>query len=138
MMLDDLGLTPTLKKSIEDYEQKTGIACNLTISSLDQRLPPHTEVTIFRTLQHLLNNVNKHARATHVQISLSGDGEKIVAVVEDDGAGFDVNEAMEASRQRKTIGLSSMQEQVQMLGGEITINSSMGRGTRVEFWLSET
>ena len=137
MMLDDLGLTPTLKKSIEDYEQKTGIACNLTITGLDQRLPPHTEVTIFRTLQHLLNNVNKHAQATHVQISLSGDDEKIVSVVEDDGVGFDVDEAMEASRQRKTIGLGSMQEQVQMLGGEITINSSMGRGTRVEFWLPE-
>jgi len=137
MMLDDLGLSPTLKKSIEDYEQKTGIACNLTISGLDQRLPPHTEVTIFRTLQHLLNNVSKHAQATHVQISLSGDGDKIVSVVEDDGAGFDVNEAMEASRQRKTIGLSSMKEQVEMLGGELNISSSMGRGTRVEFWLPE-
>ncbi len=137
MMLDDLGLTPTLKKSIEDYEQKTGIACNLTITGLDQRLPPHTEVTIFRTLQHLLNNVSRHAQATHVQISLSGDGDRFIAVVEDDGSGFDVREAMEASQQRKTIGLSSMKEQIEMLGGQLKIDSGLGRGTRVEFSLPE-
>jgi two-component system sensor histidine kinase DegS len=135
MMLDDLGLNPTLKKSIEDYEQKSGIACNLTISGKDQRLPPHTEVTIFRVIQHLLNNVKKHAHATHVQISLIIEDDRAKAVVEDDGGGFDVESAMSASHQRKTIGLSSMKEQIEMLGGHIKIDSSMGKGTRVEFWL---
>ena len=135
MMLDDLGLYPTLKKSIEDYEQKTGIACNLTISGSDQRQPSYTEVTVFRVVQHLLNNVKSHAQATHVQIILNADPEKIVTVVEDDGVGFDVNEAVSASRQRKTLGLSSMQEQVEMLGGGIKFDSSPGKGARVEFWL---
>lgn len=138
MMLDDLGLIPTLKKSIEDYEQKTGIACNLTISGKDNRQPPHTEVTIFRVIQHLLNNVKNHAQATHVQISLNIGDDKATAVVEDDGTGFDVNEAISASRQRKTIGLSSMQEQVDMLGGGIKFDSAPGKGTRVEFWLPIT
>jgi two-component system sensor histidine kinase DegS len=135
MMLDDLGLNPTLKKSIEDYEHKTGIASNLTISGQDQRLPPHTEVTIFRVIQHLLNNVKKHARATHVQISLAVEHDRAVATVEDDGEGFDANAAMSASQQRKTIGLISMREQIEMLGGEMKIDSAPGRGARVEFWL---
>lgn len=135
MMLDDLGLNPTLKKSIEDYEQKTGIACNLTISGKDHRLPPHAEVTIFRVIQHLLNNVKNHAQATHVQVSLNVDDEKATVVVEDDGAGFDVAEALVASRQRRTLGLSSMQEQVEMLGGNIKFDSGIGKGTRVDFWL---
>ena len=135
MMLDDLGLNPTLKKSIEDYEQKTGIACNLTISGRDYRMPPHTEVTIFRVIQHLLQNVKSHAQATHVQIMLNVDNDKANVVVEDDGAGFDVGEAMAASRERKTLGLSSMQEQVEMLGGTINFDSSLAKGTRVEFWL---
>ena len=135
MMLDDLGLNPTLKKSVEDYEQKTGIACNLTISGKDTRMPPHTEVTIFRVIQHLLNNVKNHAQASHIQVQLNVDESKAKAVVEDDGAGFDVVEAMAASRARKTLGLSSMQEQVEMLGGGIKFDSAPGNGTRVEFWL---
>ncbi|MBN1218581.1 MAG: sensor histidine kinase [Anaerolineae bacterium] len=135
MMLDDLGLTPTLKKSIEDYEKKTGLACNLTISGKDQRLPSHTEVTIFRVFQQSLNNVRDHAQATHVQMTLDVGNDKVKAAIEDDGAGFDVAEAMAASKQRKTIGLGTMQERVELLGGELQIDSTPGRGTRVDFWL---
>lgn len=135
MMLDDLGLTPTLKKSIEDYEHKSGIACNLTISGKDHRLPPHTEVTIFRVIQELLRNIRNHAQATHVQISLDVTDEKATVAVEDDGTGFDVGEVLAAAHQRKTIGLSTMMEQVDMLGGELKIDSDFGRGTRVDFWV---
>ena len=135
MMLDDLGLTPTLKKSIEDYEQKTGLACNLTISGKDQRLPPHTEVTIFRIIQQSLNNVRDHAQATHVQISLDIGNDKVTTSIEDDGSGFDVAEALTASQQRKTIGLSTMQERIEMLGGELKIDSAPGKGARIDFWL---
>jgi two-component system, NarL family, sensor histidine kinase DegS len=135
MMLDDLGLNPTLKKSIDDYEQKSGIACNLTLSGRDRRLPPHMEVTIFRLIQHLMNNVRSHAQATHVQVNLNVEDDKVTASIEDDGIGFDVKGALAASRQRKTIGLSSMQQQVEMLGGEIEFDSAPGRGTRVLFWL---
>ncbi|MCB0196960.1 MAG: sensor histidine kinase, partial [Anaerolineae bacterium] len=138
MMLDDLGLNPTLKKSIEDYEQKTGIACNLTISGKDQRLPPHMEVTIFRSIQHLLNNVKQHAQATHVQIALSIQDDKATATVEDDGVGFNAHEALSAARQRKTIGLGSLQERLEMLGGKLDIDSAPGKGTRVEFWVPAT
>ena len=138
MMLDDLGLSPTLKKSIEDYEQKTEIACNLTISGKDQRLPSHTEVTIFRVVQQLLNNIHDHAQAGHVQISMDIGDDKVTVSVEDDGTGFDAEEAMTASLQRKTIGLSTMQERTQMLGGDLKIDSAIGRGTRIDFWLPLT
>jgi two-component system sensor histidine kinase DegS len=135
MMLDDLGLTPTLKKSIEDYEQKTGLACNLTISGKDQRLPPHTEVTVFRIIQQSLNNVRDHAQATHVQISLDIANDKVTASIEDDGSGFDVAEVLTAAQQRKTIGLSTTQERIEMLGGELNIDSAPDKGTRIDFWL---
>jgi two-component system sensor histidine kinase DegS len=135
MMLDDLGLNPTLKKSVEDFEQKSGIACNLTISGRDQRLPPHAEVTIFRVIQHLLKNVRDHANATHVQIALNIGDDRAVAMVEDDGSGFDVAAALAAARQRKTIGLGAMQEQVDMLGGEIDFDSALGRGSKIQFWV---
>ncbi len=135
MMLDDLGLNPTLKKTIEDYEQKTSIACNLTISGKDQRLPVHTEVTVFRVVQQLLNNARAHSQASHIQISLDVGDQKVTVAVEDDGQGFDVDEALNASNQRKTIGLSTMTERVEMLGGDLKIDSAVGRGTRIDFWL---
>jgi two-component system sensor histidine kinase DegS len=135
MMLDDLGLTPTLKKSVEDYEKKTGIACNLTISGHEQRLPPHTEVTVFRVAQELLGNVQRHAQATHIQIILTIDTDKVTMVVEDDGAGFNVSDALGPAHNTKTIGLSSAREQIEMMNGSIDIESSIGKGTRVEFWL---
>ena len=63
-------------------------------------------------------------------------GDKKVSVaVEDDGKGFDVEEALQASLQRKTIGLSTMMERTEMLGGELKVDSALGRGTRVNFWL---
>jgi two-component system, NarL family, sensor histidine kinase DegS len=135
MMLDDLGLTPTLKKSIEDFQQKSGLACNLTISGKDQRLPAHTEVTIFRVLQQCLNNIRDHAQASHVQVSMDVSNDRVTASIEDDGVGFDVAEAMAASQQRKTIGLSTMKERIEMLGGEVRIDSAPNKGTRIDFWL---
>lgn len=135
MMLDDLGLNPTLKKSIEDYEQKSGISCDLSISGKDSRLPSHTEVTIFRVIQSLLKNVRNHAQATHVQISLDVTDERASVVVEDDGTGFNVDDALGTASASKAMGLRTMKEQVEMLGGDIDIDSAPGRGTHVEFWV---
>jgi two-component system sensor histidine kinase DegS len=135
MMLDDLGLNPTLKRYIQDFETKSGLACNLVITGKEQRLPPHAEVTVFRVIQSLLNNVRDHASATHVEVNLDISPDGLRAKVEDDGSGFDVDEAMAAARQRKTMGLTAIIEQVDMLGGKIVFDSSIGRGTRVELSL---
>jgi two-component system sensor histidine kinase DegS len=126
MMLDDLGLNPTLKRYVQDFESKSNLACNLTITGKEQRLPPHAEVTIFRVIQSLLNNVREHAHATHVEINLDLSPGHLKATVEDDGSGFDVAEAMAAARQRKTMGLVTIMEQVEMLGGEIQFDSGLG------------
>jgi len=135
MMLDDLGLNPTLKRYIQDFEAKSGLACNLVITGKEQRLPPHAEVTVFRAIQGLLNNVREHANATHIEISLDLGPHGLKAKVEDDGSGFDPAEVMAAARQRKTMGLFTIIEQVEMLGGEIHFESSLGRGTSVELSL---
>jgi len=132
MMLDDLGLNPTLQRYVQDFETKSGLACNLVITGKEQRLPAHAEVTVFRVIQSLLNNVRDHATATPLEVSLDISPDGLKAKVEDDGSGFDVDEAMAAARQRKTMGLTAVIEQVEMLGGKIVFDSSIGRGTRVE------
>jgi two-component system sensor histidine kinase DegS len=132
MMLDDLGLVPTLKRYVQDFEEKSGLSTDLTIVGKERRLPPHTEVTIFRAVQGLLKNASQHAKATHVQINVNMEGEVIGVSVEDDGGGFDVDDALASARQRKTLGIATMQEQVEMLNGHIHFESKIGRGTKVK------
>jgi len=132
MMLDDLGLIPTLKRYIQGFEEKSGLSTHLTIVGKERRLPPYTEVTIFRVVQGLLKNTSQHANATYVQVSVNLEGEVVGVSVEDDGKGFDVDDALASARQRKTLGIAAMQEQVEMLGGQIHFESGVGRGTKVK------
>jgi two-component system sensor histidine kinase DegS len=131
MMLDDLGLIPTLKRYIQDWESKSNLTTNLSVMGQERRVAPHSEVTIFRVIQGLLNNVRQHAHASRVRITLDLQPGKIISMVEDDGSGFDVAEALASARQRRTLGITTMKEQVEMLGGQIEFESGIGRGTRV-------
>jgi two-component system sensor histidine kinase DegS len=135
MMLDDLGLNATLKPYVQDFQANSGLACNLTATGRDQRLPMHTEVTVFRVIQGLLRNVHQHANATRVNITLDLTPDGLDASVEDDGSGFDLADAMAIARQRKALGIITMMDQVKMLGGEIHFDSSPGRGTMVRLHL---
>jgi len=131
MMLDDLGLFPTLRRYVQDFEAKYHVPTNLTFAGKDQRLPAHLEVTLFRAIQELLNNIIRHAHASHIQINLDIEDRSVVATVEDDGSGFDASEALGAAREQHTLGLASIKERIEMLGGSLRIESAIGRGTRV-------
>jgi two-component system sensor histidine kinase DegS len=131
MMLDDLGLVPTLKQYVQDFEEKTQLSINLAVAGREIRLPTHGQVTIFRLIQELLTNVQRHAHATHVQVTLDYRQDRVVASVEDDGSGFDVSELQSATQPHTGLGLPTIQERAEMLGGNVYIESRIGRGTRV-------
>ena len=76
-----------------------------------------------------------HAHATHAQVSLDFQDRFVVATVEDDGSGFDVDEVQKAIQQRKGLGLHTIQERAEMLGGQVQLDSRIGRGTRVRIEL---
>ena len=135
MMLDDLGLMPTLKQYVQDYEEKTGLAANFTVMGRETRLPSHSEVTIFRVIQELLTNVQTHAHATNAQVTLDFQDGLVSASVEDDGSGFDTSEVQAPAQQRKGLGLSTIQERAEMLGGGVQIESRIGRGTKIRIEL---
>jgi len=135
MMLDDLGLVPTLRRYTQDFREKSGLTIDLHIMGEERRLAPHLEVTVFRVIQELLNNVDQHAHATHVDVTLDLEGEVVAVTVEDDGCGFDLEEILAAARERKSVGLITIQERTEMLRGEVEIDSSVGRGTKVRLEL---
>jgi two-component system sensor histidine kinase DegS len=133
MMLDDLGLIPALKRYVGNFAEKTGIPTTLSVTGNEQRFAAYREVAIFRTVQELLTNARLHAHASRIQVTLDIADNMVHASVEDNGSGFDPKEVFAATDQRKTIGLPTQRERLEMLGGKMIVESSLGRGTKVTF-----
>ena len=131
MMLDDLGLIPTLKRYVGNFSEKSGIATTLSITGNEQRAEPYREVATFRVIQELLTNARLHSHASRIQVTFDINNGMIRASVEDNGSGFDPKEVFAATGQRKTIGLPTQRERLEMLGGKLIVDSSAGRGTKV-------
>ena len=136
MMLDDLGLIPTLKRYVINFQEKSGIPTSLTITGSEQRFASYREVVIFRAIQEFLTNAHLHSHATRVQVALDSIDNILNVSVEDNGNGFDPNEVFGPSAQRKTIGLPTQRERIEMLGGKLVVDSSPGRGTKVTVEMS--
>ena len=130
MMLDDLGLVPTLRRYVDNFNEKSGVPAVLTMTGNERRFAAYKEVVIFRVVQELLGNVRQHAHATRVTILLDVTDDQARIVVEDNGSGFNVDEMLNTP-QPKGIGLSTMRERVAMLGGHLQVDSTIGRGTQV-------
>lgn len=138
MILDDLGLVPTLRRYVQQIGEKSKVEINLMVQNMEMRLPAHYEVAIFRFIQEALNNVVKHANATQVRVLLGTrdgvDGSRQIHVsVEDDGSGFHVSEVLADDSGRRNMGIATLRQQIEtLLRGEFGIESAVGRGTRVE------
>lgn len=130
MMLDDLGLIPTLRRYVDHYNEKSGVPAALTVTGAERRFASYKEVVIFRVIQELLANVRAHSHATRTQVFLDVSEDSVQATVEDNGGGFNVAEVLSAAQPRG-LGLSTLKERVAMLGGEIRIDSAVGRGTKI-------
>jgi two-component system sensor histidine kinase DegS len=129
MMLDDLGLVPTIKRYIDTFKEQTGLEVNLAVSGKERRLEPYVEVMIFRSMQELLGNAVRHSQATNVKVQLDM-GDAIVKVsVDDNGKGFDP----EIIKQGNSLGLKVIQERTEMLGGTFEADSVIGKGSRIAF-----
>ena len=138
MMLDDLGLIPTLKRYVSSWSEKTGVEAQLAVSGTPHRLAPYSEVTIFRAIQELMENAAQHANPSHVQVTLDLDGSYARAVVEDDGSGFEVEKVLAAAEAQKKIGIASITDRVEMLGGTLSLESVLGVGTKATLRVPET
>jgi PAS domain S-box-containing protein len=133
LVLDDLGLAPAADWLVQNFTQRTGTPCELTVArDFDDVRDPHA-TTIFRVLQESLTNIAKHAQASRVEVTLSKDGEGLTLLVRDDGKGF----TPEGPRKPNSFGLIGLRERAYLLGGEVTIESAPGRGTIVEMRLPE-
>jgi two-component system, NarL family, sensor histidine kinase DegS len=130
MMLDDLGLIPTIRRYADTFKEQTGLEVNVTISGNERRLESYLEVMAFRSIQELLSNAARHSQATLIKINVDLTDDLIRISVDDNGKGFDID-----SIQTQSLGLKLIRERTDMLGGTFEIDSATGKGTRILFSL---
>lgn len=128
MMLDDLGLAPTLTRYVEAFKESSGLEVRVSVGGLETRLEPYREVMVFRAIQELLNNVKRHSGASEISLQVDAFQEQVKVAVEDNGKGFIFEEALERGR-----GLKLLRERVEMLGGGMEVVSTPGQGAKVSF-----
>lgn len=126
MALDDLGLVPTIKRYIATTSEYHQIEIDFKPIGKITRLSQEYEIAFFRLLQESIQNAIKHAEASQIKVRLEIGEKTVTMVVQDDGKGFDPTLKYENS-----FGLVGMRERVDMLNGEITIDSKIGKGTRI-------
>lgn len=129
--LDDAGLAAALRRYVSDYSRKYNLDVDLQISGFEgKRLSWEVETALYRIIQEALTNVIRHAHARNISVVLECRENTVTAIVEDDGQGFSVEEIM-AGAPAQQLGLFGMQERAALIGGQLTIESSPGKGTSI-------
>jgi two-component system sensor histidine kinase DegS len=131
MMLDDLGLVPTLKRYVDIVKDQSNMDVRFLVTGKERRLEPYQEVMLFRGIQELLYNAVRHSQAASVKVQMDVGETLIKVTVDDDGKGFDV----EQLDGKGGMGLKVISDRVEMMGGLIETESVVGQGTRVTFEL---
>jgi signal transduction histidine kinase len=130
--LDELGLARALTSYLESWSARTGITADFVSAGIeDGRLPPQIETTLYRIVQEATNNVYKHAKASSVSVSIERRGSQVLALVEDNGIGFDVGRADREADSLKKIGIAGMRERAAVVDAEFMVESQPGHGTTV-------
>ena len=142
--LDRLGLTKALKAMVRKVEGAAQIEIICNIENIDALLPPAMEINLYRIVQECLNNIFKHARATHATVQIKRHPDSLYLTIQDNGQGFaqadrgvrrmDGDDNLKAKRQNSNgggFGLTGLSERALLLKGTLQIDSTLGEGTRI-------
>lgn len=130
--LDQISLVQTVREHCEEFSAKNAVKVDCFATGIDDsKLDFDTKVTLYRLVQEGLNNVKKHADASHATIRLVGSFPNIILCIEDDGQGFDVQNRLAAAVDERRMGLWGMKERVALLQGKMKIESGPMRGTKI-------
>ena len=130
--LSELGLAEAMRNYASEWEVRCGIKVASQLDLKDTGLSATDELAVYRIMQEALQNVHKHAHASAVGIAWSRANDNWVLHVTDDGMGFDL---VKAARHKKSVGLLSMRERSELIGGSLQIQSTPGKGTAVTLLL---
>jgi two-component system sensor kinase len=126
-ILDDLGLVPAIEWLVRDFRERSGIDAAVVSNTRARSLTPAQATAVFRIVQESLTNIVRHANATSVDVDLDAQREWLTVEIRDNGKG--VRE--DAKTSYDSIGLLGMRERALAVGGELELESVLGRGTVV-------
>jgi PAS domain S-box-containing protein len=130
-VLDDLGLIPAIRWLASDLTKNFNIIADVEVIGEQRQISTETELMIFRVVQEALTNVQKHSAAHKVNIKLEMVEHRIEVIISDNGKGFEIPARIDDLARIGKLGLTGMQERVQLLGGTLTFASIPGKGTTI-------
>jgi signal transduction histidine kinase len=128
--LEQLGLVAALGQHLAEFQGTHAVGVDFMATGFDgptERLPPQVEIGVYRMVQEALTNVARHAEASSVNVIVHRSSGRLRVVVEDDGRGFEPVRPSDSTR----MGLATLRERAQLLGGQLTVESSPGKGTTI-------
>lgn len=131
LILDDLGLAQAIDWLVENRLSPLDIQAKVWTIGIERRFSSEVEPVVYRLVQEAITNIIRHAQSRHVNITLSFRQSHCLLIVEDDGVGFDLADITRNGDGRIRNGLLGMKERAALVGAELTINSKLGRGTRI-------
>lgn len=130
--LDKTDFLHALEQYVREWSRYSNIFAEFdVIGAKDVRLDRDIENNLYRITQEALNNAAKYANAQQINVLLEKRGEHLILIVEDNGVGFDVSAVHNNGRGRRSLGLIGMKERASLIGGNIEVESSRGKGTTV-------
>jgi signal transduction histidine kinase len=133
--LDDLGLSSALRWYAARIQENSSLSIRVDIEGDERDLDDSMKITIFRIIQECLNNVIKHAQATHVNIHVHFEEQRVHINVFDNGVGFNRDQVQQRRTSRPSLGIAGMEERAALLGGTVNVQSRPGYGTEVEAFI---
>lgn len=131
LSLDEFGLRTTTESLLASWAERTKIAVDFECHNWDKnRMIPEVSLALYRAIQESLNNIAKHANCSHVGVVLEMKNNQVVAIIEDNGSGFHVDDTM-TSKAGTRLGIQGMKERLESVGGSLEIESNIGLGTTV-------
>ncbi len=129
--LDNLGLAAACSSFCNEVQSRTNLRVQCQFRSPGTRLPPVTELHLFRIVQEAVNNVDKHAHAKAIKLQLRFERTVAVLKIQDDGCGFDSRSFKVGQKKWPGLGLSNMRERALSLGGNYEVKSAPNKGTTI-------
>jgi len=126
-----LGFDAAVQSLCEKFEEETGIIVDFTEAGDTKLIGKDLRGTLYRMVRELLHNIAKHAGAEHASVTLNCVENTVEICVEDEGAGFDATEVLMQGNKNNCIGLFSIKQRIEYLGGSMTIDSRPGAGSRI-------
>jgi signal transduction histidine kinase len=127
--LEEMGLSIALKTLINKVANETGIHCDYNIVGEETRFNEKLEIMIYRVVQEAINNIVKHAKATHFSVQFIKSEKMLRIIISDNGNGFNVEEVLKKKSGMTSMGLLNMKERIESFNGNLKIESSTSIGT---------